>query len=284
MARAGLRPLPCEQPCHEVELSSFLIDVEPVSVAAYARFLNIVKPGEEALFDWFLLPDHDERRCFVPLHRNKEGLWEPKPHVSPRWPMYLVSWYGANAYSLWVHGQSWQNYRSASVSFLPTEAQWEYAARGISPKCFPWGDAAPTPELLQVSWEGKPVPDDLALEDLPLVDVNVEMGVSSCGLRHMAGNVWQWCRDTYDQRFYASPKAKGKDPWNSEDNDLKSERGGSWVGPACLARSSYRRGRDASAKGRCLGFRCVGDALLAGVDLAGTESSTTAPSDSDDSK
>merc|ERR1712190_414817 len=104
--------------------------------------------------------------------------------------MFLVSWYGANAYSLWANGQNWENYKMTVDSFLPTEAQWEFAARGAQIQSFPWGNAMATPSLLRVGW-GEEGLDDFTLGAIRLVDVNVEMGLSKSGLRHMAGNVWQ---------------------------------------------------------------------------------------------
>jgi len=198
--------------------------------------------------------------------------------------MIMVSWYGANAYSLWANGHPWQDYHSAQAGFLPTEAQWEYAARGTNVQNFPWGDSPASPELLNVWWDdGASLDPEAPLGDLPLRPVNAQLGISPFQLRGMAGNVWQWCRDAYDPHFYASGKASGKNAWNdAEEVQPRSERGGSWVGPASLARSSYRRGRAAKAKGRCLGFRCVGPAAEArrtqgGAEgpAAGSEASTT---------
>lgn len=276
-ARAGCRSLACERPCHEVRLSAFLMDIEPVCIGSYARFLNVVRPTEDQLLDWCVLMEGDERTSSMPLYLN-DGSWTPKPEVSPRWPMILVSWFGANAYSLWANGHDWKNYRDSCQSFLPSEAQWEYAARGRSVKNFPWGDDDATPALLQVNWKGM-VQNDIALKDFSLVDVNVELGVSAFGLRHMAGNVWHWCRDTFDFNFYANSDSCKPNAWNCADGDLKSERGGSWVGPACLARSSYRRGRTADAKGRCLGFRCIGDPsmVLHSCSDGSSDSSTRSP-------
>jgi formylglycine-generating enzyme required for sulfatase activity len=74
----------------------------------------------------------------------------------------------------------------------------------------------------------------------------------------MAGNVWQWCRDWYDPSFYKRSEAGEPDAQNRRRTGIRSERGGSWVGPARLARLSYRRGRPPAVCGRCLGFRCVG--------------------------
>ncbi|CAJ1366765.1 unnamed protein product [Effrenium voratum] len=260
-----------EGPSHYVELSSFLMDVEPVSIAAYARFLNLTTPTQEELFDWCLLPVDDPRCCHVPLIEGPEG-WQVKPGVPPNWPMILVSWWGANAYSLWAHGEDCHSYKSTAKSFLPTEAQWEYAARGPETKQFPWGDEEATPELLNVNWDATAYDSKgnvaahvaAPLEELPLCGVNTLLGMSPFGLRGMAGNVWQWCRDTYHTNFYMSSEATQPDAWNCEEEEgtLKSERGGSWVGPASLARSSYRRGRHPGAKGRCLGFRCCGPGRL----------------------
>eukprot|EP00927_Polykrikos_kofoidii_P045969 TRINITY_DN40134_c0_g1_i1.p1 TRINITY_DN40134_c0_g1~~TRINITY_DN40134_c0_g1_i1.p1 ORF type:complete len:655 (-),score=138.28 TRINITY_DN40134_c0_g1_i1:41-1942(-) len=257
----GRKALPNEQPCHKVVLSSFLMDVEPVSMGAYVRFLNTVRAPHDMLQEWFLPREDDPRAHHVPVVAAEDGRWALRDGARESWPMIMVTWFGANAYSLWAHGRNWREFRLASAGCLPTEAQWEYAARGADVVSFPWGDAAPTPALLNACWSvgaraAEPREARVHLRDLPLVDVNVELGLSRSGLRHMAGNVWQWCRDTYDPAFYSSDEASERDAWNAAEEGPKSERGGSWVGPPSLARSSYRRGRVADAKGRCLGFRC----------------------------
>jgi sulfatase modifying factor 1 len=176
--------------------------------------------------------------------------------------MTLVSWYGANAYSLWANQRNWRRYRAdadlPAGSFLPTEAQWEYAARGTRSVAYPWGDAAPTPERMRYAMHRPTTSYELA--ELPFAEVQAELGMSPFGLHHMAGNVWQWCRDRYADDFYRTPKATARNAANLSQGEIRSERGGSWVGPARLCRSSYRRGRNPEARGRCLGFRCVSDA------------------------
>jgi sulfatase modifying factor 1 len=247
-----------EQPKHVVELNAFLIDAEPVSTTAYCRFLNsIASVSSEFLADWFVLDRADDRNEHV-LVAYMEEKWRPVSGTE-RWPMILISWYGANAYSLWANGKDWRNYRdnsgSEDGSFLPSEAQWEYAARGPCSQPFPWGDAPPSLDRMRYGQHQRSAM--YRADTLPLADVNEPLGVSPFGLHHMAGNVWQWCRDWYDVAFYRRAEARAANAVNRTPTQVRSERGGSWVGPAELCRSSYRRGRPVAARGRCLGFRCI---------------------------
>ena len=250
-----------ERPRHVVEIDSFLIDAEPVSTTAYCRFLNSVAGvAPEVLADWFVLDPDDDRNEHM-LVEQVGSEWRPLAGAE-RWPMILVSWYGANAYSLWANGRDWWGYRGEDgaepESFLPTEAQWEYAARGARYRTFPWGDEPPSPDRMRYGQHRKGA--TYRADTLPMADVNAELGMSPFGLHHMAGNVWQWCRDWYDDAFYTRPEASRPNPVNRTPGKVRSERGGSWIGPADLCRSSFRRGRPPAARGRCLGFRCVSSA------------------------
>jgi len=247
-----------ERPSHSVRLDSFLIDAEPVSTTAYCRFLNSVGGvAHEVYADWFVLAPEDRRNGHAVIEREGSG-WRPVSGAE-RWPMILVSWYGANAYSLWANGEDWRHYRGdhsgGPESYLPTEAQWEYAARGARYQEFPWGDEPASPDRMRYARHYRGA--SYRAETLPMADVNVILGMSPFGLHHMAGNVWQWCRDWYDEVFYARPEATVPNPVNRTPGKVRSERGGSWIGPADLCRSSFRRGRPPVARGRCLGFRCV---------------------------
>jgi formylglycine-generating enzyme required for sulfatase activity len=247
-----------ERPRHVVEIDSFLIDAEPVSTTAYCRFLDSIgEIAPEVLADWCVLDPEDDRNEHV-LIRREAAEWRPVPGTE-RWPMILVSWYGANAYSLWANGRGWEGYRGGPGaepdSFLPTEAQWEYAARGARSRRFPWGDDPPSPERMRFGQHRKGA--TYRADTLPMADVNDLLGMSPFGLHHMAGNVWQWCRDWYDETFYARPEAAQVNPVNRTPGQVRSERGGSWIGPADLCRGAFRRGRPPSARGRCLGFRCI---------------------------
>jgi len=257
---------PDEGPVHTVELDPFLIDAELVSTAAYCRFLN--STGESnpvTLADWFLLRPGDDRQAHMLIERDEAG-WRPLVGAET-WPMILVSWHGANAYSLWANGHDWSDYRDEHSSpvgcFLPSEAQWEYAARGPRFQEFPWGGEEPTPDRMRFARHRRSL--SYEARTLPLAAVNERLGMSPFGLHHMAGNVWQWCRDWHDASFYKQADARGRNPVNRERTGTRSERGGSWIGPAELCRSSYRRGRNPLARGRCLGFRCVGVAAAPGA-------------------
>ena len=231
--------LPDERPVHSVELDSFLMDAEPVSTTAYCRFLNSIGTTPAQLDDWFLLEPNDHRRPHLPIELRKDA-WQPVQTLE-QVPMVLVSWYGANAYALWANGRQWMDYQHRD-EFLPSEAQWEYATQEAKhPLTCARHEPGHTYEV----------------EALPLTAVNALSGMSPFGLHHMAGNVWHWCRDWYAADFYQAPEAREKNPVNRANTGVRSERGGSWVGPAELCRSSYRRGRAPHARGRCLGFRCV---------------------------
>lgn len=94
-----------------------------------------------------MLPTEDKRREHVLLRQDEDG-WTPLAGAE-RMPMMLVSWYGANAYSLWANRRDWHSYRGGeneTDSFLPSEAQWEYAARGAEARSYPWGNDDPAPE------------------------------------------------------------------------------------------------------------------------------------------
>lgn len=233
-----------EQPKHQVNLDSFLIDIEPVSVIAFCRFLNSIDANEEELADLVSLPCEDDRITQLQFER-KEDRWLPRPNVG-RQPVVLISWFAANAYSLWANSDNWREFATAS-GFLPTEAQWESVASGAF-------------DVRENVLAGQHVPGARYADgQMPIANVDSPNGVSSFGLRHMSGTVWQWCRDWYDPNFYKSATATQTNPVNQKATGVRSERGGSWVGPLELCRPTYRRGRAPSARGRCLGFRCVSE-------------------------
>jgi formylglycine-generating enzyme len=244
---------PDEQPQHMVEIRAFLMDREVVSTSAYCRFLNSIGAiDDETLEAWFWIAE-DGRRHEHQLVKRTENCWIPLEGTE-EWPMVLVTWHGANAYSLWANGADWRRWSGDDGTFLPSESQWEYGARGPKSRRWPWGDGEPAEGDINAGLHIQRMRYDSVLE-LPIAPVNELSGVSPFGLTQMAGNVWQWCRDWYDPKAYSRVTDLTARPPSTR---VRSERGGSWVGPINLCRSSFRRGRPPDARGRCLGFRCVG--------------------------
>ncbi|MEW4452161.1 SUMF1/EgtB/PvdO family nonheme iron enzyme [Bremerella sp. JC817] len=233
-----------ERPRHEVALDAYWIDVEPVSTTAWCRFLNSIERGESHLARWMLLDEADDRIVQLPVVR-REGMWTPLRGTAML-PIVLVSWHGANAYALWANQLDWREYASVDGP-LPSEAQWEHAAEGA------FQSADETNFVAGQHVRG----ETYDAENLPMAPVHHPLGMSRFGLHHMAGNVWQWCRDWYAADFYQTSESQLSNPLGTQPSGIRSERGGSWVGPAELCRASYRRGRHADAFGRCLGFRCL---------------------------
>jgi formylglycine-generating enzyme required for sulfatase activity len=254
------------------------MDAEPVSNLAYCRFLSSVDAPKEIVLEWCGVAADDKRSSQVQIMKHIFSRhWSPTRSTSEQ-PIMLVSWFGANAYSLWANRQDWRYYRDPLTippelesytkwqglaprkewlsTCLPSEAQWEYAARGAKPSNYPWGDEPATNSKARLARHqaGKTYTPD----SIPCAKVNEELGMSPFGIHHMAGNVWQWCRDWYSPTFYSQKESSEKNAQNSKPGDTRSERGGSWVGPEELSSSYYRRGRAPAARGRCLGFRCIG--------------------------
>ena len=134
-----------------------------------------------------------------------------------------------------------------SRSFPVTAASPLYAARGASYQEFQWGDAQTSHEKMRFGQHRKSA--IFRADTLPMASVNDQLGMSPFGLHHTAGNIWQWCRDWYDQAFYQLAEARQPNPVNQNPTKVRSERGGSWIGPAELCRSSYRRGRPLTTRG-----------------------------------
>ena len=200
----GPESQPDERPAHTVKLDSFVIDMEPVSTTAYCRFLNSVEATEARLLDWFVLEATDDRIDQMPIVWS-EGEWCPVVGAETI-PMVLVSWYGANAYSLWANGSTWEHYDSLE-GFLPSEAQWEHAAQGAFDDTKP--DELKDAQLVYGQHERGACYN---ASTMPMSPVHSPIGVSSFGLHHMAGNVWQWCRDWYAADFYKHPESFETNP------------------------------------------------------------------------
>ena len=173
-----------ERPAHRVWVDSFELGAYQVTNAEYARFLAAAKSSN-------------------PLH------WKDPNFNHPKQPVVAVSWHDAVAYCQWLSALSGQRY------FLPTEAQWERAARGgVEGALYPWGDAPPeqVPEYTR-RWATGP-------ERVGLYAPN------AYGLFNLGDNVHEWCSDWYDAGYYA--RSPERNPQGPEEGARKSSRGGSW--------------------------------------------------------
>jgi len=240
-----------EKPFHTVFLDAFWIDEKEVTNAMFAKFVtesNYVTDAEKlgrgeiwisAESKWTWSDDADWMHPFG-LESSIEDL---QNH-----PVVQVSWNDANAYCQWA-GRN-----------LPSEAQWEKAARGTDGRIFPWGDTLPTGN--HANFADKNFGSGWATTD---VDDNYQfsapvgsypLGQSPYGVLDMAGNVYEWVADYFLYEYYSS-QVIWNNPTGPENGSYRSIRGGSWDSlPSWNLRVADRHGREATYHGANYGFRC----------------------------
>ena len=186
----------CERPAHRVWTDSFLLAATQVTNAEYQRFVNATSS-------------------------DPPPFWNDANFNLPRHPVTGVSWFDANRYCQWLAAQTGRAYR------LPTEAEWERAARGdFEQNDFPWGNKPPQslPDY-GTRWQNGPEPV-------------AHYAPNSFGLYNICDNVHEWCSDWYDPNYYAS--SPERNPRGPEQGQRKSSRGGSWRHHVKVARCSAR--------------------------------------------
>jgi formylglycine-generating enzyme required for sulfatase activity len=219
------RELPSERPQHPVRLTSgFWIDKYEVTNSAFGTFTAAGGYGKRELWSdagWEWLN-----------RQSRDQLPKPCAGNLPEQPRVCVSWYEAEAYARWRGGR------------LPTEAEWEFAARGPRSLRYPWGNTFDAIRCNVIGSKGS-----VAVGHHP-------GGVSWVGAHDLAGNAMEWVQDWLDTEYYQhSPQ---DNPTGPVSGRVKIEKGGWWGSNLFVARSAYRHYEDPPEYAdEHIGFRVV---------------------------
>ena len=214
---------PEDSPRGAVTVDDFYIDRYEVTIAEFARFLNAGGNDSHYMDD---MADPD----FCGIVKQGEGKYAVVPGKE-NYPIVYMRPESAEAYAAWAGKR------------LPTEYEWEIAARGRDARLYPWGNQPPEPELANF--------DHLVGHTTPVG--SYEKGKTPEGLYDMTGNVWELCSGMWDSY-----------PWGRKIEGMplgrQNMRGGSWVTPAANIGSTYRSAMKYSGWAAMIGFRCAKDA------------------------
>lgn len=217
--------LPNERPEHTVTLNAYYIDQYEVTAGRYQKFIESAKHD--------LPPTWDDEAA-----RTLSDL-----------PAVGMSWADAAAYCKWAGRR------------LPTEAEWEKAARGTDGRRYPWGHMQPFVDIANYNrgiWVSEAitlVPVNSGLEGMSVRHGLKEGGKSPYGLFHMAGNAAEWVADWYDREFYQ--KSPDKNPTGPATGEKRVMRGGSWADLPTALRVTARFSAEPDFEERTIGFRCA---------------------------
>jgi formylglycine-generating enzyme len=223
-----------ESPIHEVYVDDFFIDETSVTNAEFSKFVNETSYVTDA-----------ERKGSAMGYENREmkdiiGLYWKTYYSEQRsnHPVVLVSWNDANNFAKWAGKR------------LPTEAEWEKAARGgLLQNLYPWGDNEPTNNTC--NW-GKQT------ENFPLTTEVKYFAPNDFGLYDMAGNVWNWCNDWFGENSYSEQSIEN--PIGAKNGIAKVRRGASFnIIQTFRLRCANRGAYEQDAYAINIGFRCVKD-------------------------
>ena len=213
-----------ELPQRRVWLDAYAIDRDEVSMGEYLAYLERERraaPDELQRLIWHVITVHS-----VP------------DYVIASWPMIYVTWEEAVGFC------------ARQGKRLPSEAEWEKAARGTAGHLFPWGRRRPEPGLA--------VFGQYHVHEIPLMAAvnSGEEGRSPYGLRHMAGNVAEWVYDWFMFDYYTI--MPDRNPRGPASGRYKGVRGGSWKSRPNLLRTATRNGASPEQRLSTIGFRCAG--------------------------
>ena len=225
------------KPAHKVTLRFFYLDKHEVTNAEYKKFLDWIRANKHVRH--YCHPDEPEDWDHTPYSESKDNeffTWDRRKGTYPEGkgenPVVLVAWWDAYAYARWAGKR------------LPTEAEWEKAARGTDTRRWPWGDQFESGDCNC----GRKIGYTTPCGKFP-------RGASFYGALDMAGNAWEWCADWYSGDYYKhSPQY---DPKGPKSGRRKVRRGGSWKSEKYGAVVTKRSGMNRGARLNDLGFRCV---------------------------
>lgn len=228
--------LPRERPVHTVELDAFYIAKYETTNAQWRRFRD--DPGYDDVKYWPEGKVAPKDQIPYWTQANNHGGGTPN---SDDFPVLGVNWDSAVAYCNWVSAKTGRKYR------LPTEAEWEKAARGADQRRYPWGNEIDHSFANYVGSE---------TFDTGMKVGSFPKGASPYGAYDMAGNVFEWCSDWYSRDYYSvSPK---KNPKGPSEGAYRVVRGGSFFLEAFDLRTYGRSAAWPSFQShRMIGFRAI---------------------------
>jgi formylglycine-generating enzyme required for sulfatase activity len=217
--------LPNERPEHSVTLDAYYIDQYEVTAGRYQQFVESAK-------------------------RDLPPTWDDEAaQTMSNLPAVGMSWADAAAYCKWAGRR------------LPTEAEWEKAARGTDGRRYPWGHMQPFVDIANYNrgvWVSDAitlVPVNSGLEGMSVRHGLKQGGKSPYGLFHMAGNAAEWVADWYDREYYQ--KSPEKNPTGPSQGEKRVLRGGSWADLPAALRVTARFSAEPDFEDRTMGFRCA---------------------------
>ncbi|MEM7391430.1 MAG: SUMF1/EgtB/PvdO family nonheme iron enzyme, partial [Verrucomicrobiota bacterium] len=232
---------------------AFYLGRFPVTNAEYRTFMDDGGYSRKDFWDeegwrWLQLDDEEFEQWFKEwkadfMNEEDKEFLRPESHPKswtdtddnrPNQPVVGVNWFEAGAYCRWLTrrlGSAESPWWDGAIQIrLPTEVEWEFAARGEENRWYPWGEEEPNPE--RANYNASRLSRTSAVGVFPA-------GQTPSGLYDLAGNIWEWCADEWD-----------------DDPRARAVRGGSWVNPSPDLASAFRGGVMAGSRGRSLGFRC----------------------------